>query len=185
MTKAPMNRISKFMSYVLRHRPDVLELDLDKAGWTNADNLIEKINRHKNWALSLTDIEDVVQADSKQRYSLKDGRIRANQGHSIKVNAVDTTPRQPPDSLYHGTTTERWTLIANSGGLQKMNRHHVHLAEELRTAKQVGSRHRREKLLVLRIRAREMHAAGYQFFVSDNGVWLTDKVPVEFMDQSS
>jgi putative RNA 2'-phosphotransferase len=181
--KPKMSRISKFMSYILRHHPNVLDLDLDDAGWIDADLFLSRLNDHNNWDLDKDDLLAVVAADSKQRYSLRDGRIRANQGHSIAVNAIDETPRAPPDSLYHGTTDRRWELIKDSGGLNKMQRHHVHLSADAKTAKQVGSRHRQEKLLLLEIDAEGMDRAGYQFYVSENGVWLTDTVPIQFINQ--
>ena len=182
MAQKSLSKISKFMSYILRHRPDVLSLDLDKEGWIDATLFLNRVNEHKSWTLSMEDIEDVVKADKKQRYALRNGRIRANQGHSVDVNAVDQTPVVPPDTLYHGTTDERWTLIRDSGGLNKMQRHHVHLSADPQTAKQVGSRHRKEKLLLLHIDAAAMHKAGRLFFLSENGVWLTDTVPVEFIE---
>lgn len=182
MAKNSMNKISKFMSYILRHRPDVLKLDLDDEGWIDATLFLNRVNEHKNWTLTMDDIQDVVDADKKQRYALRNGRIRANQGHSVDVNAVDQTPKIPPDTLYHGTTDQRWEIIRNSGGLDKMLRHHVHLSADPKTAKQVGSRHRKEKLLLLSIDAAAMLKAGHIFYLSENGVWLTDTVPVDFIE---
>lgn len=181
MAKKSLSKISKFMSYILRHRPDVLSLDLDNEGWIDADLFLQRVNEHQKWSLTMADIEDVVKADKKQRYALREGRIRANQGHSIDVNAVNETPLVPPDILYHGTTDQRWALIQESGGLNKMQRHHVHLSADPQTAKQVGSRHRKEKLLLLHIDAAAMHKAGHKFFQSENGVWLTEDVPVAFI----
>ncbi|MDF1662204.1 MAG: RNA 2'-phosphotransferase [Planctomycetota bacterium] len=182
MAKKSMSKISKFMSYILRHRPDVLSLDLDKEGWIDATLFLNRVNEHQSWTLTMDDIQAVVDADKKQRYALRDGRIRANQGHSVDVNAVDPTPIVPPDTLYHGTTDQRWALIQDSGGLKKMLRHHVHLSADPQTAKQVGSRHRKEKLLLLHIDATAMHKAGHLFYLSENGVWLTDTVPVNFIE---
>lgn len=174
-------KLSKFMAYVLRHNPGEVGLELDPEGWVDVRVFLEKVNAKRAEAVSLEDIKAVVDSDAKGRYSLRDGRIRANQGHSIAVQAVDLTPVAPPTRLYHGTTAERWPKIKDSGGLKKMNRHHVHLAADLKTARSVGSRHRKESLLVLEVAAGNMASEGFEFFVSENGVWLTDAVPAKYL----
>lgn len=182
MARPSQRDISKFLSYLLRHRPETLELELDERGWTDAAALIEKVNAHRGWSLDLAALEAVVAADSKGRYGLEDGRIRAHQGHSVNdVLAADPTPRTPPARLYHGTTVQRWTKIKKSGGLKKMSRHHVHLSEALDTAWQVGRRHKKETAMMLVVDAAAMAAEGAVFLLSDNGVWLTDAVAERFL----
>lgn len=176
-----MNQIGRYLSYVLRHRPDELGLELDTQGWCPAPVLLERLREKKRWQLTLEDLERVVASDSKGRFSLREGKIRANQGHSIDVQAIELLPVAPPPLLYHGTTVERWEKIRTSGGLAPMQRHHVHLSEELETARQVGSRHRRETLLVLKVDAAAMAARGMLFYRSENGVWMADSVPLEFL----
>jgi putative RNA 2'-phosphotransferase len=175
-------KISKLLAYVLRHDPDELGLELDEAGWTDAELLLARLRERRGVALTHAELESLVAQDAKGRYSLRAGRIRANQGHSVEVDAIDPTPRQPPAVLYHGTTAERWARIQQSGGLRPMQRHHVHLSAELAAARQVGARHRREQPLVLRVDAARMHADGRVFLLSDNGVWLADAVPCAYLE---
>jgi putative RNA 2'-phosphotransferase len=174
-------RMSKLLAYVLRHSPGELGLELDPAGWTDAALLLARLRERRGVELSLPELESLVASDAKGRYSLRGGRIRANQGHSVEVDAVDPAPRKPPAVLYHGTTAERWAHICRSGGLSRMRRHHVHLSDRLETARQVAARHRLEQPLVLLVDAERMHAEGHVFLVSDNGVWLTGAVPRAYL----
>jgi len=161
------------LSFVLRHRPDTIGIQLDSQGWTNILLLIEKLK------ITNSDLEFVVANNSKNRFSIsKDNkRIRANQGHSVKIN-LGLPSKIPPMMLYHGTTLKSYEKIKNEG-LLKMNRTHVHLSSELETAKEVGSRH--GKPLILIIDCKSMIAANIKFYQSDNGVWLTDFVPSEYI----
>jgi len=159
---------------VLRHRPDSLDLSLDEAGWTDLATLVARLE------VPLEDVLQVVALDSKGRYSIHEGRIRANQGHSVPgIEAF--SPAEPPAQLYHGTTHERWPQIQASGGLLPMARHHVHLSADEQTARQVGSRRRHEKLLVLRVDAAAMRRDGHAFWISTNGVWLAERVPCAYL----
>jgi putative RNA 2'-phosphotransferase len=121
-----------------------------------------------------------VAKNDKQRFSFDDTgtRIRANQGHSVEVD-LELTPREPPEILYHGTTTAALNSILETG-LQRMKRHHVHLSVDTHTAQRIGSRH--GKAVILRVKALEMRRAGHEFFCSDNGVWLVDEVPSAFLE---
>lgn len=131
-------------------------------------------------AISRAELEHVVATDAKGRFTLEDGRIRANQGHSVP--GIEAFQRQdPPDQLFHGTTHERWPQIQASGGLKPMARHHVHLSADEATARQVGSRRRRETLLILTIDAKQMRADGHPFWISSNGVWLAQEVPCNYL----
>lgn len=159
------------MSYVLRHKPDSIGIQLDEQGWTEIDMLIEKLN------ISRTELEYVVSNNSKQRFSISKNKVRANQGHSIIVN-LELKSQHPPKELYHGTTSKNYEKI-KIDGLLKMNRNHVHLSEEIDTAKQVGSRY--GKPIVLSIDSEEMQKEGIQFFLLENGVWLTEYVEPKFI----
>ncbi len=174
--------LSKFLSYVLRHRPDAIGIELDEEGFTDAKVLLAKMaERHPGFAMP--DLEAIVRDDDKGRYTLRDGRIRANQGHSIAgVTAFETTPKTPPDALYHGTSTQNWKRIREAGGLQCMKRHHVHLSPDEETAKRVGAR-RKGEVILLCVNAQRMSEDGYDFFLSDNGVWLVDEVPIDYLGE--
>lgn len=173
-----LNTASKFLSLVLRHRPDLIGLSLDAAGWADMAELIRLSQGHRT--LTRDVIEAVVAGSDKQRFAIsEDGlRIRANQGHSIDVDlALEVVA--PPELLYHGTAT-RFLEAIRREGLLRGDRHHVHLSADIDTALRVGVRH--GKPVVLLIHAAEMAAAGHAFRRSANGVWLADAVPAAFID---
>lgn len=173
MNASKEKEISKKLSYVLRHRPDSIGIQLDSMGWTDVDLLLEKLH------ISIEELEYVVVNNKKKRFDLSDDklRIRANQGHSVEVY-LDLVPQTPPKVLYHGTATRFLDSIARTG-LQKMNRHHVHLSSDIETAKQVGMRH--GKLHVLLINSGAMSETGILFYKTKNNVWLTDSVDVQYI----
>lgn len=174
-----VKKISKFLSLVLRHKPEIINLSLDEQGWASVEILLDKLHS-KGKGISFEELEWVVENNNKKRFAFNDdkSRIRANQGHSIQLD-LGYAPVEPPEFLYHGTAT-RFIESIQKTGLEKRNRHHVHLSQELETASSVGKRH--GKLAMLIVRSNEMYAAGHHFYVTDNGVWLTDYVPVEFID---
>ena len=170
---------SKFLSLVLRHQPDVIGLSLDAEGWADIDELIRLAQGHKPLTRAL--IEAVVENNNnKQRFAISDDgqRIRARQGHSIDVD-LGFVPVTPPALLYHGTAT-RFVASIRREGLVKRSRQHVHLSADADTATNVGARHGTPAILV--VHAAEMVAAGHAFYRSENGVWLTDAVPADFID---
>ncbi|WP_405205758.1 RNA 2'-phosphotransferase [Aquimarina sp. LLG6339-5] len=177
--KTNTKQISKFLSLILRHNPGKIGLQLDENGWADVNELIYKSNTHRN-QLNIEVLKEVVRTNDKKRFAFNedDTKIRANQGHSIKVN-LEYTPIQPPEFLYHGTVGKFREDIRRKG-LLKMSRHHVHLSEELETAVKVGSR--RGVPIILTVRSGEMYRDGIEFYQSDNGVWLTDTVPPEYID---
>ena len=178
MTK-DLVKTSKFMSLVLRHKPDEIGLVLDGQGWADIDELIEKAGRH-GMALTRELIARVVETSDKQRFAIDaDGRrIRANQGHSVDID-LGLVPGEPPPILFHGTGETSVTAIRGEG-LKAGQRQHVHLSPDEDTAIRVGRRHGRP--VVLRIAAGRMRESGHVFFLSTNGVWLTEAVPVQFID---
>lgn len=177
-------KVSKFLALVLRHKPEVLGIELDEQGWTDVDVLLEQMQAQGK-DIDRAGLEIIVAEDSKGRYALEGNRIRANQGHSVKhVMAVDSTPREPPEVLYHGTHAKAWTAIEQEG-LKAMKRHHVHLSVDWDTAWDVGARRRRHETVMLEIDAARMRTDGYVFLVSDNGVWHVDEVPPRYLRQIS
>lgn len=171
---------SKYMSLVLRHRPDKIGLALDENGWAEIDELIS-CSRHGRVRLNRPLIEEVVATNDKKRFVLsEDGRrIRAAQGHSIDID-LGLEPRRPPDLLFHGTADRNVESIF-AEGLIKGRRQHVHLSLDHATAIKVGQRHGRP--VVLTVRSGEMWNAGIHFFLSENGVWLTDHVPANYISR--
>lgn len=177
-----MTKMSKALSLVLRHRPEKAGITLRPDGFTEVRHLLDGMNRMQGgWSMAV--LERIVAEDEKGRYSFNEDRtmIRANQGHTVKVE-VPMEEREPPETLYHGTTADAADKILISPGISKMKRLHVHLSGDLETATKVGGRRRRE-ICILAVRAGEMYRQGYKFLLSENGVWLTDFVPVGFVDR--
>ena len=170
---------SKFLSLVLRHQPEVVGMQLDPEGWLPIVDLIENANRQGK-QLTLELLHEVVASCEKKRFSLsEDGlKIRANQGHSVPDVELNLEAVPPPSVLYHGTVAAFVNSIREQG-LLKRSRNHVHLSADIETAKRVGAR--RGKPVVLTIQAKAMQESGRAFYLSANGVWLTDAVPVSFI----
>jgi len=179
MTEKEKVTTSKFMSQVLRHRPEKIGITLDKNGWTNVDALIEGMNKSGRIPVTLDDVKYVVATNDKQRFTFNEDftKIRANQGHSIPVD-VELEETAPPAVLYHGTSTGSLQSILENGIIAR-RRLYVHLSGDIETAIKVGKRH--GKPVVLNIDAVKMYKEGYKFFLSANGVWLTEKVPIEYV----
>jgi putative RNA 2'-phosphotransferase len=171
-------RTSKFLSLILRHKPDTVGIKLDRNGWADVSGLIAACNQH-DCPLSRDTLERIVQENSKKRFHFNEDRtkIRAAQGHSTEVD-LGYKNCEPPDILYHGTAG-RFLESIRQAGLQKQARHHVHLTENIDTASSVGKRY--GKLALLSVNARQMHLDGHLFFLSENGVWLTDSVPTVYI----
>lgn len=170
---------SKFLSLVLRHQPEQIGLTLDGEGWALVDDLV-RLSVASGTALDRDTIERIVAGSDKQRFALSvDGlRIRANQGHSVKVS-LNLAPISPPDILYHGTAT-RFMSSIKAEGLHPGSRLQVHLSADSEVAHQVGARH--GKPLVLHVDAKAMSSEGHLFYRSENGVWLTETVPAKYID---
>lgn len=173
----PKEKISKFLSYVLRHKPESIQLPLDNNGWASIATLID--HAKPQFILTHDMIEEVVRDSDKQRFALSDDKtmIRANQGHSINID-LQLEEATPPSILYHGTAT-RFLDSIHQEGLVSKRRHHVHLSSDIETATSVGSRH--GKVVILTIDAGHMHSQGYPFYLSKNGVWLTEHVPMTYI----
>lgn len=173
-------RISKFLSFILRHKPDAIGLALDEQGWASIEELIEKANA-SDQGVTLTRplVERVVETNEKKRFTLSDDgtRIRAAQGHSVQID-LQLRPVEPPEHLFHGTATRFVDSILREG-LKAQQRQYVHLSGDVPTAISVGRRY--GKPIVLTINARAMHERGFPFYRAENGVWLTESVPIEFI----
>ncbi len=179
MNERTRTRFSKFLSLVLRHQPQLVGVTLSDAGWVEVAHLLKQCEKHRK-AISRAMLDEIVTTSPKQRFAFsEDGlRIRASQGHSVDVD-LGYESAQPPRELFHGTVTKSLAAI-RAEGLSKMRRHHVHLSPDRETASRVGQR--RGKPVIVVIDAQRMVKAGYEFFVSANGVWLTDHVPPEFIE---
>jgi len=178
MTTQEIKKTSKFISYVLRHAPEKLKLEMDKNGWVNTKELIQKLN-NKMPNFNMESLEIIVAENNKKRFAFNadKSKIRANQGHSIKIDLA-YQPTEPPEFLYHGTAIKNIESIKNQG-LVKGKRHHVHLSADKATALNVGQRHGEPVILI--IETKKMFEAGYEFFISENQVWLSEVVPVDFI----
>lgn len=170
--------ISKFLSLVLRHSPEKLGITLDKHGYADIETLIREMNK-RGLSVDKKTIDEIVYSDNKERYGYNDTKtkIRANQGHSIKVD-LNLTPKTPPRILYHGTA-KRFMGDILKKGISKMDRQYVHLSQTKETAIEVGKRHGTP--VVISVDTKEMIKDGYVFYLSENNVWLTDFVPAKYL----
>lgn len=174
-----LTNLSRYISLILRHKPEVIEITLDEHGWASVNDLICGIEKN-NPGFNMDILEQIVRTDSKQRYSFNDDKslIRANQGHSVNVD-VELKEKEPPEYLYHGTG-EKYVKFINQDGLIPKSRLYVHLSKDIKTAENVGKRHGKE--VVYRINSGQMYRDGYKFYLSENGVWLTKEVPVKYLE---
>lgn len=173
---------SKFLSMVLRHRPQVIGLELDDEGWAEVSKLSHASREH-GIDISMDDIRQIIAGAEKQRFELSDdqGQIRAVHGHSIPVNLA-LVRSLPPAKLYHGTSRHNLTAIFREG-LQSQDRQYVHLSQDIQSAFTVGLRHAKDKAhtVVLEVDAAEMNQEGLNFYRSASEVWLTGSVPPGFL----
>lgn len=171
------DKLSVFISLVLRHKPDAAGIALDEHGWADVDELIAGINSTGR-KIDMAILEEIVATDEKGRYNFNEDKslIRANQGHSVQVD-VELKEQEPPEFLYHGTA-EKFLGNILTEGLKPMSRLYVHLSEDIVTANKVGKRHGNP--VVLKVHSGEMCRVGIKFYLSENGVWLTKAVPGKY-----
>ncbi|ASK31207.1 RNA 2'-phosphotransferase [Chryseobacterium sp. T16E-39] len=180
MNEIENKRISKFLSLILRHQPETIHLELDENGWADVEELITK-SANKRMYFTSEELNEIVETNNKKRFAFNEDKtkIRANQGHSIDIDLA-LTPQQPPQFLYHGTAEANIGSITEKG-IEKRSRQHVHLSADKDTATKVGMRH--GKPVILTIRTGKMFEEGIQFYLSNNGVWLTDFVDAKYISK--
>lgn len=171
--------ISKFLSLVLRHKPQTIGITMDSQGWVEVDDLLERM-RKTGKGISRETLNNVVSTNDKKRFEFSaDGKqIRASQGHSVNVD-LQYEAVEPLEYLFHGTVAKYVDSIRQNG-IQKMDRTHVHLSKDRETAVTVGSR--RGAPVILTIAAGKMHRDGHEFYLSANGVWLCKEVPAAYIE---
>ncbi|QDV36401.1 RNA 2'-phosphotransferase [Tautonia plasticadhaerens] len=174
-------RVSKYLAKYLRHAPEELGLTLRPGGWVPVDDLLDAAER-QGFPFSYDELVECVETNDKRRFSFDETNvlIRANQGHSVEVD-LHLEGREPPEVLYHGTV-EGFLAAIWEEGLVRGRRHHVHLSSDVETARRVGAR--RGKPLILSVDAGRMRREGHRFFLSANGVWLTDAVPPAYLSSA-
>lgn len=178
MDEKRKKKISKFLSLVLRHAPEAVGLSLDENGWVKVEDLRKACTAHGK-TFTVAELEEIVATNDKKRFSFDETKtkIRANQGHSLDVE-IEFEKKTPPEILYHGTAEKNVGVIF-ANGLRKMKRHHVHLSADTETARKVGARYGNP--VIFEVDTTAMLAENYEFFISANGVWLTDEVPSKFL----
>ncbi|NET72188.1 MAG: RNA 2'-phosphotransferase [Sphaerospermopsis sp. SIO1G2] len=178
MNNSRLTKISKYLSKHLRHTPEKIGLKLSPGGWVSVNELLIACAKNK-FTITLEELKEVVNTNDKKRFSFDEtfSLIRANQGHSVEID-LQLQPIVPPDKLYHGTGRSSVKSILQTG-ISKMSRHHVHLSTDVTTAKKVGKRH--GKPVVFLVNTGEMSKDGYIFYCADNGVWLVNHVPVQYL----
>lgn len=176
-----LKKTSIFISLILRHKPETIGISLDEHGWADVDQLIKGINKTEGYKIDFDILEEIVRTDSKQRYSFNEDKtkIRANQGHSVNVD-VELKEAEPPEQLFHGTG-EKFVASIKKEGLIPKSRLYVHLSKDKETAEKVGARHGKPHIFF--VHSGKMFRAGYKFYLSENGVWLTKSVPPEFLGE--
>ena len=175
MNDKELTKASKFLSLVLRHKPEEIGLELDKEGWANVLELCRKSG------ISSSDLNEVVEKNNKKRFEFQDmfkDRVRACQGHSVEVD-LKLESKEPPALLYHGTS-DRFVESIKREGLKAQNRNHVHLSVDRETANKVGQRHGGRTVMFI-VKASDMYECGFEFYQSTNGVWLTNYVPYQYL----
>lgn len=175
-----LNSVSKFISLILRHKPETIGITLDEHGWANVAELIAGIQKTRMFDMEM--LEEIVRTDNKMRYSFNEDKtlIRANQGHSIPVD-VELPTAVPPEFLYHGTG-QKYVESIEKIGLIPRSRLYVHLSGDIDTAIKVGSRH--GKTVVYKVESGRMQEDGFVFYRSVNGVWLVKEVPAAYLRRS-
>ena len=181
ISEIQITHISKFLSLVLRHQPETIGIQLDQNGWTDVNDLIRKANNY-GVRFDRELLNHIVETNTKKRFAFNEtlDKIRASQGHSIDID-LGYKPQKPPEILYHGTDKSSVQSIVEKG-LEKRARQHVHLSNDIKTAIKVGQRH--GKPYVFKVLAGQMYNDNFEFFISDNGVWLTDNVPRKYLKQN-
>lgn len=176
-------KLSIYISRVLRHQPELLNLEMDQNGWVDVQSLIHGINEKSRYHVTREDLDLIVAEDQKGRYRFsEDGtQIKACQGHSVSWVEPEVEYLEPPQYLYHGTNQKAWEEIQKSGMISKMNRHAVHMHAEEDRAWTSALRWKHSKPVLLKIAAAELYAEGVSIGKTENDVWCIECVPVKYV----
>jgi len=177
-----LEQLSIYISYLLRHHPEAVGLEMDEHGWVFVEQLIEKINDEQKYSIDIDTLDIIVTTDKKGRYRYDDkkNKIKACQGHSIGWVKPELDYMNPPEFLYHGTTTDALKKIMESGEISRMSRHAVHMQENKNAAWKSAIRWKKNPV-VLKIAAKEYSKTGAVFGKTENDVWCTECVPLEYI----
>ncbi len=175
-------KLSQLTSYILRHKPEDYGITLDAEGWVAVPVLVEQITRRHNEFAGINkgSFEQITKQSGKQRFEIKDNRIRAFYGHSIEAKIV-RNKSCPPDMLYHGTPTDTAELILKDG-LKPMNRQNVHMSSDEQTAEIVAKRWHSD-YLILKVDAKRAFADGINFYQGNENIWLADFIPHQYIKE--
>jgi putative RNA 2'-phosphotransferase len=181
ISKKQTTQISKFLSLVLRHKPETIGIELDQNGWADVKSLLEKSNKY-GLQFDLEMLKYIVETNPKKRFAFDHNfsKIRASQGHSLEIE-LGYSNQKPPQFLFHGTSEKSVESIWENG-IEKQKRQHVHLSSDIDTAIKVGQRH--GKPFIFKILAEEMYNDKFEFYISDNNVWLTNFVPKKYLKRN-
>lgn len=124
MKKLKGDNLSKFLSQILRHKPEKIQIELDEFGYARISQLIQ-LSQNNGYQFSKEELEETVKSNDKQRFLIKNEKIKATQGHSFEV-AVESKPKEPPQLLYHGTKYKLKKIIELEG-IKRMKRNLVHM----------------------------------------------------------
>lgn len=172
-------KLSKEVSYALRHAPWEYELELDDEGWVDVRQLLSSLHESREWQeLSEQDLHVMIDKSDKKRHEISESKIRALYGHSIPQKILKD-PKVPPEILYHGTARRLIEQIMEKG-LLPQNRQYVHLSADTATALQVGKRRDGEPKL-LEIQALKAWSEGIKFYLGNDKVWLADTIPSRYI----
>ena len=167
-------KISQKLSYLLRHNPE--DLSMDKRGWVKVEDMLNKLD------ISKEELDEIVSTNNKKRFGYNNDKslIRANQGHSARLNLrIKFDEVQFPTDYYHGTDSNTANIILREG-LKPMKRAYVHLSKSIMTATTVGKRHGKEVIIFI-IDGNQMKQDGYKIYQSENDVILVDEVPLKYL----
>ena len=173
-------KLSKEISYALRHAPWEYELELDSEGFVHVEQIINAINESGNYdrPITISDLEHIIEISDKKRHEIQGDKIRALYGHSIPMH-ISKDVTIPPDVLYHGTTHKALDSIL-SAGLKPMGRQYVHLSVDTDTAMQVGKRRDNDPVILV-IDAQKAYADGIIFYKGNDKVILADYVSAQYI----
>lgn len=173
-------RLSRTLAHALRHAPWLYELEVDGEGWAPVEQLLRALRRKRaTWRdLDRQDLQEMMRRSDRERYEIRNDRIRALYGHSLE-GKLSMEEARPPEALYHGTSPGAAGRIRREG-LRPMGRQYVHLSSDRATAREVGLR-KADDPVVLRVAAAEAHGSGLAFYRGNERVWLADRVPPEFV----